>query len=231
MLWSSNELDIITSPDSHQHAMNNIKSLFVAFLLGVFAFACSNNTAGNNGPTTMPTPKVVGPPVYDDEVAVFETDYGSFKIALYTDAAPLHVENFKKLIREKFYDGLGFHRVISNFIIQGGDPLTRSGGNRALWGKGEDNQPTVPAEFSTRPFVRGTVGAARKNNLPNSATSQFFICLRPNPDWDGQYTVFGEVIQGLNNVQVISNVPTEPGTESVKDLPVIKRAYLEKRQQ
>lgn len=212
--------------------MNIIKSIFVAFLLGVFAFACSNNTAVNNGSSSsMPTPKVAGPPVYDDEVAVFETDYGAFKIALYPDVAPLHVENFKKMIREKFYDGLGFHRVISDFIIQGGDPLTRGGGNRAMWGRGNPDQPKVPAEFSTRPFVRGTVGAARTGNDPNSATSQFFICLRPNPDWDGQYTVFGEVIQGLNNVQVISNVPTEPRTQTVKDLPVIKRAYLEKRQQ
>jgi peptidyl-prolyl cis-trans isomerase B (cyclophilin B) len=210
--------------------MKITKNLFGAILLGVFAFACSNNTAVNNGPSTMPTPKVAGPPVYDDEVAVFETDYGSFKIALYPDVAPLHVENFKKLIREKFYDGLGFHRVLPDSIIQGGDPQTRGGENRAMWGRGKPDQPKVPAEFSTRPFVRGTVGAARAKD-PNSATSQFFICLRPNPNWDGKYTVFGEVTQGLNNVQIISNVPTEPGTETVKDLPVIKRAYLEKRQQ
>jgi peptidyl-prolyl cis-trans isomerase B (cyclophilin B) len=211
--------------------MKITKSLFVAILLGVFALACSNNTAVNNSSSSaMPTPKVAGSPVYDDEVAVFETDYGSFKIALYPDVAPLHVENFKKLIREKFYDGLGFHRVLSNFIIQGGDPQTRGGGNRALWGKGDPNQPKVPAEFSTRPFVRGTVGAARAND-PNSATSQFFVCLRPNPNWDGKYTVFGEVTQGLNNVQIISNVPADPRTEKVNDLPVIKRAYLEKRQQ
>lgn len=213
--------------------MKITKKFFTAFLLGVFAFACSNNTAVNNGPSgssSMPTPKPAGSPVFDDEVAVFETDYGNFKIALYSDVAPRHVENFKKLIREKFYDGLGFHRVLPDFIIQGGDPQTRGGGNRAMWGTGDPNQPRVPAEFSTRPFVRGTVGAARTND-PNSASSQFFICLRPNPDWNGKYTVFGEVIQGLNNVQIISNVPTEPGTEKVKELPVIKRAYLEKRQQ
>ena len=212
--------------------MKIVKSFFVAFLLGVFAFACSNNTAVNNGPTTNPTPKVVGPPVYDDEVAVFETDYGSFKIALYTDAAPLHVENFKKLIREKFYDGLGFHRVMANRMIQGGDPQTRGGENRAKWGQGDPNQPKVPAEFSTRPFTRGAVGMAHKSGDPNSGTSQFFICLGPEHPWDGKYTVFGEVTQGLNNVQIISNVPLEPGNrEQVKDLPVIKRAYLEKRQQ
>jgi peptidyl-prolyl cis-trans isomerase B (cyclophilin B) len=165
----------------------------------------------------------------DDEVAVFDTDYGTFKIALYPDVAPRHVENFKKLIREKFYDGLGFHRVIPDFIIQGGDPQTRGGGNRATWGMGDPSLSKVPAEFSTRPFARGTVGMARTSD-PNSASSQFFICLRPNPSWDGQYTVFGEVIQGLNNVQIISNVPTD-GAEKVKTLPVIKRAYLEKRQQ
>jgi peptidyl-prolyl cis-trans isomerase B (cyclophilin B) len=211
--------------------MNIIKSISVAFLLGVFAFACSNNTAENNGPSTMPTPKVAGSPVYDDEVAVFETDYGSFKIALYPDVAPLHVENFKKLIREKFYDGLGFHRVIPNRIIQGGDPQTRGGGNRAKWGQGDPNQTKVSAEFSTRPFTRGAVGMARAG-APNSATSQFFVCLGPEHQWDGKYTVFGEVTQGLNNVQIISNVPLEPGTQDkVKDLPVIKRAYLEKRQQ
>ncbi|HEY7182187.1 MAG TPA: peptidylprolyl isomerase [Blastocatellia bacterium] len=209
--------------------MKITNKLFIAFLLGVFAFGCSNNTAENNSASAMPTPKVAGPPVLDDEVAVFDTDYGTFKIALYPDVAPRHVENFKKLIREKFYDGLGFHRVIPDFIIQGGSSQTRGGGNRELWGTGDPNQPKVPAEFSTRPFARGTVGMARTND-PNSADSQFFICLRPNPSWNGQYTVFGEVIQGLNNVQIISNVPTDEN-EKVKELPVIKRAYLEKRQQ
>src|SRR5215831_5717532 len=132
--------------------MKITKNHFAALMLGVFAFACSNNTAGNNdsssSSSSMQTPKPAGSPVFDDEVAVFETDFGTFKIALYPDVAPLHVEKFKKLIREKFYDGLGFHRVISDFIIQGGDPQTRGGGNRALWGRGNPDQPKVPAEFS-----------------------------------------------------------------------------------
>jgi peptidyl-prolyl cis-trans isomerase B (cyclophilin B) len=209
-----------------------MKKFFVAFLLGILALACSDKTATNNGPSAMPTPKTLtGPPVFDDEVAVFETDYGTFKIALYQDAAPLHVENFKKLIREKFYDGLGFHRVIPDEIIQGGDPQTRGGGNRGLWGQGDPSQSKVPAEFSTRPFLRGAVGMARSGD-PNSASSQFFVCVTPEHQWDGQYTVFGVVTQGLSNVQIISNVPLQPGTrDKVKDLPIIKRAYLEKRQQ
>jgi peptidyl-prolyl cis-trans isomerase B (cyclophilin B) len=211
--------------------MKITNKLFVVFLLGVFAFGCSNETATNNGPSAMPSPKVLtGPPVLDDEIAVFETDYGTFKIALYKDAAPLHVENFKKLIREKFYDGLGFHRVLPDFIIQGGDPQTRGGGNRALWGTGDPNQPKLPAEFSNRPFSRGSVGMARSGD-PNSATSQFFVCLKPHPEWDGKYTVFGVATQGLNTVQIISNVPADQETEKVIELPVIKRAYLEKRQQ
>jgi cyclophilin family peptidyl-prolyl cis-trans isomerase len=209
-----------------------MKKFFIAFLLGIFALACSDSAATNNSPSAMPTPKVLtGPPVLDDEIAVFDTDYGTFKIALFTDTAPQHVENFKKLIREKVYDGLGFHRVIPDGIIQGGDPQTRGGGNRALWGTGDKNLPKVPAEFTNRPFVRGSVGMARSTE-PNSASSQFFICLGPEPQWDGKYTVFGVVTQGLSNVQVISRVPQQPGTpEQVKDLPIIKRAYLEKRQQ
>jgi cyclophilin family peptidyl-prolyl cis-trans isomerase len=212
--------------------MKITKKLFVVFLLGVFAFACSDSAATNNSPSTLPTPKVLtGPPVLDDEVAVFDTDYGTFKIALFTDTAPQHVENFKKLIREKVYDGLGFHRVIPDGIIQGGDPQTRGGGNRQLWGQGDKSLPKVPAEFTNRPFGRGSVGMARSSD-PNSASSQFFICLGPEPQWDGKYTVFGVVTQGLSNVQVISRVPLQPGTQDqVKDLPVIKRAYLEKRQQ
>ncbi|HEY6403586.1 MAG TPA: peptidylprolyl isomerase, partial [Blastocatellia bacterium] len=154
-----------------------MKKLFIAFLLGILALACSDSTATNNSPSTMPTPKILtGPPVLDDEIAVFDTDYGTFKIALFTDTAPQHVENFKKLIREKFYDGLGFHRVIPDDLIQGGSPQTRGGGNRGLWGTGDDNLPKVPAEFSNRPFGRGSVGMARTPD-PNSASSQFFICL------------------------------------------------------
>jgi cyclophilin family peptidyl-prolyl cis-trans isomerase len=205
--------------------------LFV-FLFCMFALACSgNSTVGNDsssGSTAMPTPKPAGTPVFDEEVAVFDLgEFGTFKIALYTDIAPRHVANFKKLIGEKFYDGLGFHRVIPDNIIQGGDPQTRGGGNRATWGMGDPSQPKVPAEFSTRPFKRGTVGMARASD-PNSASSQFFITLGENPEWDGKYTVFGEVISGINHVQSLSHAPADG--DKVKDLPVIKRAYLEKRQ-
>ncbi len=201
---------------------------FLLIFIALFAFACNNNgtdTASSSMPTPKPEPS--GTPVLDEEIAVFETDYGTFKIALYPDIAPRHVANFKRRINEKFYDGVGFHRVIANEMVQGGDPQTRGGGNRSLWGMGDEKLEKIPAEFSTRPYKKGTVGAARTND-PNSASTQFFITLGPAPQWDGKYTVFGEVIQGINNVQIMSNAPVEG--DKVKDLPVIKRAYLEKRQ-
>lgn len=201
---------------------------FLLIFIALFAFACNNNgtdTASSSMPTPKPEPS--GTPVLDEEIAVFETDYGTFKIALYPDIAPRHVANFKRRINEKFYDGVGFHRVIANEMVQGGDPQTRGGGNRSLWGMGDEKLEKIPAEFSTRPYKKGTVGAARTND-PNSASTQFFITLGPAPQWDGKYTVFGEVIQGINNLQIMSNAPVEG--DKVKDLPVIKRAYLEKRQ-
>jgi len=207
-----------------------MKKLFIVFLLGLSILACSDKPAAEYSTAApLPSPKPAGTPVFDDEVAVFETDYGKFRIALYSDVAPRHVENFKRLIREKFYDGLGFHRVIPDEMIQGGDPQTKDRANRESWGMGIPGQPHVVAEFSTRAFQRGSVGMARTND-PNSATSQFFICLREMPQWDSKYTIFGEVVQGLGTVQTISNVPTEPRTEKVKDLPIIKHAYLEKKQ-
>jgi cyclophilin family peptidyl-prolyl cis-trans isomerase len=140
-------------------------------------------------------------------VATIETDFGQIKIQLDGATAPKHVEHFKKLAREGFYDGLGFHRAVPGLLIQGGDPNTR-GDNRDTWGMGQPGQPTVPAEFSNKPFVRGTVGAARTND-PNSATSQFFLCLREFPRWNGQYTVFGEVIEGIEVVDKIAAQPTD----------------------
>ncbi|MBI1761302.1 MAG: peptidylprolyl isomerase [Acidobacteria bacterium] len=141
-------------------------------------------------------------------IATIETDFGTIKIQLDGATAPKHVENFKKLAREGFYDGLGFHRAVPNLLIQGGDPNTR-GDNRDTWGLGAPGQQTVEAEFSQKPFKRGVLGAARKGNDVNSATSQFFICLRDFPQWNGQYTVFGEVLEGLDVVDKIAAQPTD----------------------
>lgn len=183
--------------------------------------------------SVMPTPKPAAalatpnPAIVDDEVAVIETSYGKIRIRFYPDVAPRHVENFKKLAREKFYDGLGFHRVIPDNIIQGGDPQTRSGDPKT-WGMGMPGQPTVQAEFNTRPFVKGTVGMARRGGDPDSGTSQFFICLTEHPEWDGQYTVFGEVIEGIETVAKISNAPSNPMSQKVDQKIVMNRVLIEK---
>ena len=159
------------------------------------------------------------------DVAVMDTDYGQIKIKLNGEAAPKHVENFKKLAREGFYDGLAFHRAVPNLLIQGGDPNTR-GDDRSSWGAGDPGQPNVPAEFSEIPFKRGTLGAARRGNDVNSATSQFFICLRDFPDWNGQYTVFGEVIEGIDVVDKIASLPTDP-SQRLMNKAVIKKVSFQ----
>ncbi len=119
---------------------------------------------------------------------------GRVVIELRPDLAPKHVERVKQLVREGFYNGLTFHRVISGFMAQTGDPKGD--------GTGGSKYPDLPAEFSQAPFKRGTIGAARSGN-PNSANSQFFICLEAAPHLDGQYTVWGQVIEGMQFVDSV----------------------------
>ncbi len=120
---------------------------------------------------------------------------GRVEIALRPDLAPKHVERVKQLTREGFYDGVPFHRVIEGFMAQGGDPTgTGSGGSKL---------PNLPAEFTREAhFVRGTVGAARTGD-PNSANSQFYIMFAPAPHLDGQYTIWGQVVSGMEHIDAI----------------------------
>lgn len=193
-----------------------MKKFSLFFLLVSLLIGC-NHSSG--------LPVDTGP---DDEVGVVETDYGRFVIEFYPKEAPHHVANFKKLAREGFYDGLAFHRVIPDQIIQGGDPNTR-GSAPETWGAGQPDQPTVNAEFSDRKHLRGTVSAARRGNDINSATSQFFVCSTAKPEWDGQYSAFGRVIEGMNVVDIISRVPREQGTERPVEKVAIKSVKLVKK--
>jgi len=119
---------------------------------------------------------------------------GRVVIQLRPDLAPKHVERIKQLTREGFYDGIVFHRVIDGFMAQAGDPTgTGTGGSK---------YPDLPAEFSSEKYVRGTLGMARTSD-PNSANSQFFIMFGPAPNLDGQYTVFGQVVEGMEHVDAI----------------------------
>lgn len=120
---------------------------------------------------------------------------GTVKIELYPDVAPKHVARVKELARDGFYDGIVFHRVIPGFMAQTGDPTGT--------GMGGSKRGNLMAEFSRKPFERGTVGAARSQN-PNSADSQFFICFAPAPHLNGQYTVWGKVIEGMEEVDKIA---------------------------
>ncbi|NOZ03574.1 MAG: peptidylprolyl isomerase [FCB group bacterium] len=155
-----------------------------------------------------------------EEVGVISTKYGDIVVEFYDDVAPMHVENFKILAREGYFDGTTFHRVIPNFVIQGGDPNSKDEdrqndgqGGRAgkYFGLGDPDNPdtwTVPAEFNDRPHDRGALSMARTNQI-NSATSQFFICVNDVPQLDHKYSVFGHVIQGMEVVDRIVNLPRD----------------------
>lgn len=168
-----------------------------------------------------------------NEVAVLDTSYGRVVIEFRPEGAEKNVANFKNLVREHFYDGTRFHRIIKiegKIIgIQGGDPNTISG-DPSTWGQGQPGQKKVAAEFSkTLKHVSGTVAMARVSNDPDSATSQFFICVAPNPQWDGQYTILGNVIDGMNVVETISRAPTQRNGSLPLDPVVVKSVRLVKR--
>ena len=135
--------------------------------------------------------------------AIVETNLGIIVFKLLPDLAPETVRNFEKLARDGFYNGTLFHRVIPGFMIQGGDPNTKSG-NKSTWGMGGPSY-TIKAEFSSRSHHRGIVSMARAQD-PNSAGSQFFIVTTDSTFLDRQYTVFGEVVEGIDIADKIVNL-------------------------
>lgn len=128
---------------------------------------------------------------------------GDIVLKLYPDVAPNHVKNFTRLAQEKFYDGTTFHRVIPGFMIQGGDPNSKSP-DRSTHGMGGPEH-RVKAEFSSKPHKRGVLSMARSND-PDSAGSQFFICVADSHFLDWKYTAFGEVVSGMEVADKIVNV-------------------------
>ena len=142
----------------------------------------------------------------DNEVAVIETRLGDIELELQNDIAPGHVKNFKDLAGKGFYDGTTFHRVIPGFMIQGGDPNTKSD-DRSTHGMGGPGY-TIKAEFSSKPHNRGVLSMARSQD-PDSAGSQFFIVVKDSSFLDNQYTAFGHVTKGMDVVDKIVNVPRD----------------------
>ena len=163
----------------------------------------------------LPMPSIVAPA----EVAANKANHlflelstgGTVEIVLRPDLAPHHIERIQTWVRRGFYTGLTFHRVIPGFMAQGGDPKGT--------GEGGSELPDLKAEFTTVPFLRGTVGATRADS-PDSANSQFFIMFAPKPDIDNDYTVMGRVVSGMDAVDAIA--PGEPPQQPTK----IVRAYL-----
>ncbi|HSB12105.1 MAG TPA: peptidylprolyl isomerase [Blastocatellia bacterium] len=192
-----------------------IKTALVGFALLGFvlsALSCGGKTAN------------------DDEVAVLETSYGRIVIEFLPKVAPKHTANFKALAQDGFFDGTKFHRIVLDkggkpIAIQGGDPNTIAG-DPATWGQGQPGQNTVPAEFSSMKHERGIVSMARKGNDINSGTSQFFIMTAAQPGFDGQYSIFGRVIEGMNVVDTIARAPVVQRAERPVDPVVLNRAYV-----
>ena len=201
-----------------------MKFYFISIFALIFFFlaACGGGKATNSR-TTGSTPEVKKgvTPVADSEIAVIEMDnaaaYGTIKIELYSNIAPKMVEQFKQLAREGVYNGTTFHRI-NQSVRQGGDPLSKDD-DPTNDGTGGSEKPNVPAEFSDIPYDAGIVGAARSMD-PNSANSQFFITLKREPGFDNKYTIFGKVIEGMNNVRTISGVQPKDAERPVEPVRI-----------
>ncbi len=156
----------------------------------------------------------------DSEIAIMETSKGKITLGFFPDVAPLHVEQIKTLAKDGFYDGILFHRVIPNFVIQVGDPGTKDPNTpRQLHGTGGSDLPDIKAEFNDRPHVNGTLSMARAMD-PDSANSQFFVCHGRVPHLDNQYTVFGQVIDGLDVVDAIVNSKRDGGDNPIDPVKI-----------
>ncbi len=193
-----------------------MKTLFAtALLAGIFAFGCSSDDgSGEQTQTTDEQTQMAKAATGADSLAdktypvrdennpfvTIDTDFGKMTLELYRDVAPAHVDSFLARTKEGFYDGLIFHRIIDNFMIQGGDPKGDGTGNAGYF---------LEAEFSDLPHQEGTLSMAR-GPQPNSAGTQFFICLGRNQTTaylDGKYTVFGQLIDGFDTLHEIGSVP------------------------
>src|SRR5256885_9013125 len=159
-----------------------------------------------------------------NEVAVIKTGEGDMVVEFWTDAAPNTIDNFKKLARAGFYNGTAFHRIVKGFMIQGGDPLTKDPANESRFGTGDPGYK-IKAEFNDHSHDRGVISMARSQD-PDSAGSQFFICLAPVPRLDHQYTTFGKLIKGQDVLEKIGDIPVTRNSMGEPSKPS-KRVVIE----
>jgi peptidyl-prolyl cis-trans isomerase B (cyclophilin B) len=153
-----------------------------------------------------------------NEVAVISTSAGELVLEFWPDVAPKTVENFKTLAKKGFYNGTCFHRIVKGFMIQGGDPLTKDLNREGEWGTGGPGH-RIKAEFNDRSHQRGVLSMARSSD-PDSAGSQFFICLGNASFLDRQYTAFGKLIKGDDVLGRIGDTPTQAGGGGEKSKPL-----------
>jgi len=159
-----------------------------------------------------------------NEVVVIKTNEGAMVVQFWTDAAPNTIENFKKLARSGFYDGTIFHRIVKGFMIQGGDPNSKDPGKESRYGEGGPGYK-IKAEFNDHSHQRGVISMAREPD-PDSAGSQFFICLAPVPRLDGEYTTFGKLIKGDDVLQKIGDTPVTKNSMGENSTPT-RRIVIE----
>lgn len=185
----------------------------MSILLMTFALGVTNVISQENKPVNT-----------SNEVAVIKTSEGEMVVQFWTDAAPNTIENFKKLARAGFYDGTIFHRIVKGFMIQGGDPNSKDPSKEESYGQGGPGYK-IKAEFNHHSHNRGVISMARGPD-PDSAGSQFFICLAPVPRLDGQYTTFGKLIKGEDVLEKIGNMPVTKNNMGEMSKPT-KRVVIE----
>ncbi|MBC7900538.1 MAG: peptidylprolyl isomerase [Saprospiraceae bacterium] len=200
----------------------NIGTLILFLILAIALVSCAENKPVRNGSANAaPEVKKGVTPVADNEIAVIEMEnsaaFGTIKIELYSNIAPKMVARFKELAKEGVYDGTTFHRINPS-VIQGGDPNSKDD-DPSNDGQGKSAKPSVDAEFSDMLYETGIVGAARSTDI-NSANSQFFITLKREAAFDNKYTIFGKVIDGMNNARTISGVQPKDGERPVEAVKI-----------
>ena len=207
----------------------NARLLLPLFAL-LLATACnppSSNEAPKSDASKTDAPAAPQPEAKpkeaEPEVAVIKTTEGELVIEFWSDVAPKTVENFKKLAKDGFYDGTLFHRIIDGFMVQGGDPLTKDPDKELYWGTGGPGY-RIQGETNTRAdrkHVRGVIAMAHSGH-PDTAGSQFYICLAPQPGLDGGYTTFGKLIKGDEVLGKIGKTPVGQGPSGERSRPLTK---------
>lgn len=162
-----------------------------------------------------------------DDIVVIETDFGIIEFGLFHDAAPLNVENIVKLVKRDFYNGTTFHRVVPDFVIQGGDPLTKDK-NPANDGTGGPGYYIKDEYSKDVKHLKGTVALAKAAENQNG--SQFYICLKKLPFLDGKYTIIGQVIKGMDVVEKIAKVKTGKGDRPIENV-TMKKVYMKEKEE